>query len=77
MTKQNVPEIHLGYGRKDHKNTNESKINRRRICKPYSEKKCLLDKIWSVQACMFTHFKRSDKRVKCQKCKKTFKFPGV
>lgn len=62
---------------KTRKNTNESKINRSRISMSYSEKKCLLDKFWPVQACMYIYFKRSDKRVKCQKYEKAFKSPGV
>lgn len=62
---------------KTRKNTNKSKINRSGITMSYSEKNRRKDKFWPIQACMFICFKRSDKRVKCQKCQKTFKSPGV
>lgn len=45
MTKQRMPEICSVYNSKDSKNTNEGKINRSRISKPYIEKKHQLGKI--------------------------------
>ena len=39
MTKQRMPKICWDYNSRDHKNANEGKINRSRICKAYPEKK--------------------------------------
>lgn len=72
MTKRRMPEIHSDYNNRDHKDTNEGKINSR-ICKAYPGKKYQLDKIQPVQMGIFTQFEDSDKRAKCYKHKKTLK----
>lgn len=72
MNKRKMPEIHSDYNNRDHKDTNEGKINSR-ICKAYSGKKYQLDKIQLVQMGIFIQFEDSDKRAKYYKYKKTSK----
>jgi len=72
-----MPEICLDYDSRDHKNTNEGKNNRSRICKAYPAKKYKLDKIQLIQMGMFTEFESSDKRAKCHKYEKTLKSSQV